>query len=41
MKTLQERETAAFLAMVEAMKALELQLAIAQQRIRELEANIK
>ena len=40
MKTKQQLETEAFLAMAEAMKALELQLAIAQERIRQLEAQI-
>ena len=40
MKTLNEKQTEAFLAMAEAMKALELQLAIAQERIRVLEAQV-
>lgn len=40
MKTLNQQETEAFLAMAEAMKALELQLAIAQERITALEATI-
>lgn len=40
MNTLQQQETQAFLAMAEAMKALELQLAIAQERIRVLEAQV-
>lgn len=40
MKTLAQQETEAFLAMAEAMKALELQLAIAQERIRVLEAQV-
>ena len=40
MKTKSQQETEAFLAMAEAMKALELQLAIAQQRIRDLEAQV-
>lgn len=40
MKTLQQQETEAFLAMAEALKAMELQLAIAQERIRVLEAQV-
>jgi hypothetical protein len=40
MKTLKEQETEAFLAMAEAMKALEQQLAIANERIRQLEAQV-
>lgn len=40
MKTLNQQETEAFLAMVEAMKALEQQLAIANERIRQLEAQV-
>ena len=37
MKTLSEQETQAFLAMAEAMKALEQQLADAHKRIKDLE----
>lgn len=40
MKTLHEQETQAFLALAEAMKALEQQLAAANQRIAYLEAQI-
>ena len=40
MKTLSELQTQAVLDMAEAVKALELQLAIAQERIRQLEAQI-
>jgi len=40
MKTLQEQETAAFLELIEAMKAMEIQLAIARQRIAYLEAQV-
>jgi len=40
MKTLTELQTQAVLDMAEAVKALELQLAIAQERIRQLEAQI-
>jgi hypothetical protein len=40
MDTLQQIETKAFLDLVEAMKAMEIQLAIAQQRIAYLEAQI-
>jgi len=40
MKTLKEQETEAFLAMAEAMKTLEQQLAAANERIRQLEAQV-
>jgi len=40
MDTLQQQETKAFLELIEAMKAMEIQLAIAQQRIAYLEAQI-
>ena len=40
MKTVQEQETEAIIRVFEAMKALEVQLAIAQERIRQLEAQI-
>jgi len=40
MKTLKEQETTAFLAMAEAMKLLEQQLAAANDRIRQLEAQV-
>lgn len=40
MKTLKEQETQAFLTMAEALKALELQLAIANERVRQLEAQV-
>lgn len=38
MKTLNQQETEAFLAMAESLKALEQQLADAKQRIAQLEA---
>lgn len=34
MKTMQQRETEAILAMAEAMKALEIQLAVSQHQLR-------
>jgi hypothetical protein len=37
MKTEQQKETEVFLAMAEAIKALEQQLAVAKQRIADLE----
>ena len=40
MDTLQQQQTKAFLELIEAMKAMEIQLAIAQQRIAYLEAQI-
>ena len=40
MKTLQQRETEAILAMFESMKALEQQLAEANARIQELESQL-
>jgi hypothetical protein len=40
MKTLNELQTKAFLDMVEAMKVLEQQLAQANERIRQLEAQL-
>ena len=40
MKTLQQRETEAILAMFESMKALEQQLAAAKARIQELESQL-
>ena len=40
MKTLQQRETEAILAMFESMKALEQQLALANARIQELESQL-
>ena len=40
MKTLEQQQTEAILHMAEAMKALELQLAIAQERIRVLESQV-
>jgi len=40
MKTLQELETKAFLELIEALKKAEIDLAIAQERIRQLEAQI-
>jgi len=38
--TLQQQETKAILELIEAMKSMEIQLAIAQQRIAYLEAQI-
>jgi hypothetical protein len=40
MKTLQEQETQAFLELIEALKKAEIDLAIAQQRIAYLEAQV-
>jgi hypothetical protein len=40
METIKQQETAAILAVFEAVKALEIQLAAAQERIRQLEAII-
>jgi hypothetical protein len=47
MKTIQEQETAAFLGIIEAMKAMEIKLAIAEQqllytreRVAQLEAQV-
>jgi hypothetical protein len=40
MKTLQELETKAFLELIEALKKAEIDLAIAQERIRQLEAQV-
>jgi len=40
MKTVQEQENEAILRVFEQLKALEVKLAIAQERIRQLEAQI-
>jgi hypothetical protein len=40
MKTLKEQETQAFLELIEALKKAEIDLAIAQQRIAYLEAQV-